>query len=111
MKNSLIKKIRENLTPDLLHPGWRNRADGPLDGHCYVATECFYYLYGRKHEWNPMVFRSDDGDTHWWLEKEGKILDITKEQFDYEYDYSNGHGQSFMAHPSKRCRILAERIK
>ncbi len=108
---ALIKKIKENLTPDLLHPGWRDRALGPMDGHCYVATECFYYVYGKEHGWKPMVYRSDEGDTHWWLEKDGEILDITEEQLEEGYDYARGHGQAFMSHPSKRCRVLTKRIK
>lgn len=108
---TLIQKIKENLTPDLLTPYWRNKAVGTVDGHCYVATECFYYVYGRDHGWKPMVYRSDDGDTHWWLEKGGEVLDITAEQFKEEYNYSSGHGQSFMSHPSKRCLTLVGRIK
>ena len=110
MKNALIKKIRENLTPDLLHPAWRDRADGPLDGHCYVATECFYYLYGKKNGWKPMVYRSDNGDTHWWLSKDGERIDITAGQFKDGYDYSEGHVQAFQSHPSKRCLKLTDKI-
>ena len=50
-------------------------------------------------------------DTHWWLEKDGVVLDITGEQFDYEYDYSKGKKRFFISFPSKRCKTLAGRIK
>lgn len=107
----VIQQIKANLTPDLLTPYWRNKAVGPMDGHCYVATECFYYLYGKDNGWKPYCYRDLNGDTHWWLEKDGEILDITAEQFPDGYDYSIGKKQFFVRYPSKRCLTLAKRIK
>lgn len=108
---SVIQLIKKNLTVDLLKPYWRARARGPLDGHCYVATESFYALYGKANGWKPYCHRSSNGDTHWWLQNGLEILDITAEQFETEYDYSKGHKQFFVNYPSKRCKIIIERIK
>lgn len=107
----ITRKIKANLSPDLLTPYWRNKAVGPVDGHCYVATECFYYLYGKDNGWKPKCYRNDEGDSHWWCEKDGVVLDITAEQFEHYEHYDKGHGQAFMSHPSKRCRELTRRIQ
>ena len=107
----LIQKIKDNLTDDLLKKKYIHPDDPrPLTGHCYVASECFYYLYGREHGWKPMCKKTYMGDTHWWLEKDGAIIDITAEQFEHGFIY-RGKKQFFMRYPSKRCLILAERIK
>lgn len=107
MKN-LVKLIKENLTDDLLLPKYRGK--GGVYGHCYVASECFYYLYGREHGYKPYCYKYPNGDTHWWLEKDGVVLDITEEQLDKHFDYSKGHYQFFVHYPSKRCKELARRI-
>ena len=115
MIKKLIQKIRANLTPDLLAPQYRKEAIGPMDGHCYVATECFYYVYGKDHGWKPMCGAECTDElkvsTHWWLEKDGIVLDITAAQFPDGYDYSIGRKQFFVSYPSKRCLTLVERIE
>lgn len=106
----LIEYIQDNLSDDLLKPKYRGMP-GKYAGHCYVATECYYYIYGRWNGWFPYCHRNRHGETHWWLEKDGEVLDITAEQFESEYDYSKGHRQFFVSYPSKRCEILARRVK
>ena len=111
--DKLIKTIQENLTDDLLRPEWRGRPE-IYAGHCYVASECFYYIYGKEHGWKPMCGTKGTEDlliqTHWWLEKDDIVLDITGEQFPNGYDYSIGRKQFFMNYPSKRCKILTKRV-
>ena len=106
----LVKLIQENLTDDLLKPKYRGIKIKHF-GHCYVATECFYYIYGRRNGWFPYCHRNRKGETHWWLQKDDEILDITSEQFDMPYPYEKGHKQFFVNYPSKRCKILAKRIQ
>ena len=106
----VVDLIQKNLTDDLLRPRYRG-LPGKYAGHCYVATECFYYLYGREHSYKPKCFRYLNGDTHWWLEKDGDVLDITEEQLSPGFDYSKGHSQFFMCYPSKRCKELARRAE
>jgi hypothetical protein len=106
----LVKLIQENLTNDLLKPKYRG-IKRKYFGHCYVATECFYYIYGRWNGWFPYCHRNRKGETHWWLQNGNEILDITAEQFDKPYQYDKGHRQFFVSYPSKRCKILTERVK
>ena len=109
--NELIKKIQSNLSDDLLHSSYRKQYAGQgVHGHCYVATETLYYLYGKENGYNPRYFRCQDGGTHWWLEKDGEVLDPTAEQVAEDFIYE-GKSQFFMCYPSKRCLILAERTK
>jgi len=109
MKNKLIRLIQNNLTDDLLKPKYRKRK-GKYAGHCYVATECFYYMYGRWYGWKPYCYRYKNGETHWWLQKDSEIIDITAEQLKPGFDYSKGHKQFFVNYPSKRCETLAKRV-
>jgi len=53
----LIQEIKDNLTDDLLKKRYIYPDRRPFTGHCYVASECFYYLYGRDHGWKPYCFR------------------------------------------------------
>lgn len=110
----LIQKIKDNLTDDLLKKKYIHPSNTPLTGHCYVATECFYYLYGKDHGWKPVCKRLSDTETHWWLEKDGEreIIDITAQQFPTDdFNYRGGHKQFFVHYPSKRCLILARRVQ
>jgi hypothetical protein len=108
--NDLIKSIQKNLTDDLLHPKYRKLADGGMGGHCYVASECFYFLYGKQQGYKPMIYKYPDGDTHWWLQKKDEIVDITAAQLEPEFDYSKGRSQFFVRYPSKRCTLLVRRV-
>jgi len=106
----LIQKIKDNLTDDLLKKKYIHPGAGPLTGHCYVASECFYYLYGKEYGWKPMCKKAYIGDTHWWLEKDGVVIDITASQFEHGFIY-RGRKQFFMRYPSKRCLTLARRVQ
>ena len=108
--HDLIKAIQKNLTPDLLHPNYRKMKDGGVGGHCYVATECFYFLYGKQNGYKPKCFKYPNGDTHWWLESESERIDITSAQLAPDFDYSLGRPQFFVRYPSNRCNLLARRV-
>ena len=102
--------IQKNLTDDLLKPEYRRKKNRrPFEGHCYVATEAFYYLWGKNNGWKPYCNRDSRG-THWWLENNNTVLDLTADQFPRGYDYSKGHSQFFISHPSKRCMELVRRV-
>lgn len=76
---------------------------------CYVATEAYYHLEGKKLGFRPKraTYRNM---SHWWLEDaKGNILDITKEQFAFKFPYEIGKFCEFLTKkPSKRAvKILA----
>ncbi len=123
--NTLISKIKRNLTPDLLKGMWKN--DNPetsSTGHCYVATEALYWILGGpKSGYTPYVLSHktwphglDKGETHWFLKHKisGKILDVTKDQFlGIKVEYDKGIPNGMMNYPvggSKRAKILMNRI-
>lgn len=104
---NLKDKILKNLSPDLLKKGYEG--SHPLSGHCYVASEAYYHLSGEK--LTPHTVKHE-GVTHWYLiDKNGEIIDLTKEQFETSPDYTKGRGRGFLTkRPSKRALILMERI-
>src|SRR5438105_3652759 len=108
----LIKTIQEALSFDLLSANYRSYAD-PCDhyvwGHCYIATEAFYHLYGKRAGYKPRYIVSSGGGTHWWLEHvtTGRIADPTEPQVSRTFDYSAGSGQAFQPpSPNRRTREL-----
>lgn len=114
----LIRRLQLALSPDLLKPEWRQRAENehPTFGHCYTVTEALYHLYGKSRGYKPHVVQVPAMDTtHWWLQNaKGDILDGTREQFTFKnitIPYAEGRGSGFLTRePSKRCRILMDRI-
>ena len=110
----LIKQIKNNLTPDLLIDKYKNTDNNILYGHCYVATECFYHFLSEneKGAYKPHILKFND-IVHWFLKntENGDIIDITKEQFDFDLDYSKSRACGFLTKaPSKRTKILMSRI-
>lgn len=105
----LIEAIHANLTDDLLQPAFRG-STGKYAGHCYVACEALYH--STKRTLKPYSVHHE-GSTHWFLRDEsGNVIDPTYEQFTAPVPYQDGRGRGFLTcKPSKRARILLERIK
>ncbi len=119
----LAAAVRDVLTPDLLSPAWRRRyrpGDDPTTGHCYVAAETAYWLFGGPRSgWKPRVARTFDSRgescTHWWIEHpDAGRCDPTAAQFysrGAEPPYGEGRGIGFLtAQPSKRSRTVLTRL-
>ena len=111
--NNLVKKIQDNLSQDLLKPQFKGHPN-KLWGHCYVASEALYHLLGADASYyRPMRIKVNSVN-HWFLKnkKTNEILDVTAEQFDFKLDYSKAKNAAFLTKkPSKRCKILIERIQ
>jgi len=114
--NSLVRKVKSNLTPDLLKPIYREKnKTNPMFGHCYVATEGLYHLL-QSSEYFPHCARDEDGIVHWWLEDgTGNRIDATREQYDLVKKvppYAKGKKKWFLTkQPSKRTQELLNRIQ
>ena len=104
--NEIAEAIKENLTDDLLRPGY-----GP-GAHCYVASEVYYhYTRGRRAEVRPMNMRHE-GASHWFILDNGEVVDLTADQFKTKPDYSKARGRGFLTkEPSKRARTLISRVE
>ena len=112
-----IKQIQQALSFDLLNKDMRsivNPEDHFTRGHCYVATEAFYYLYGCKAGYVPR-----GRDYHWWLEHKetGHIVDPTEPQLSGPFDYSKVKSKRFLPQSPKNAtkelmrRVLAFRAR
>lgn len=113
---ALIARIQAVLTPDLLSKTYRYReTQHPVAGHCYIAAEALYHhLGGKAAGLTPQVARDPDGGTHWWLlDKSGKVIDPTKEQYTEcgkQPPYEAGRGAGFLTRqPSRRARLILQR--
>jgi hypothetical protein len=90
------------LTDDLRQPQYRGNPN-PLAGHCYVASEVEYHLNGG----NPMFIRHE-GQPHWFIMRDGEVIDHTASQFTSPVPYHLARGKGFLTRqPSKRAaRVL-----
>ncbi len=76
----VIRLIQQNLTPDLLRG--KPEKDHPYAGHCYVASEALYHLFGKNVGYHPHRAKDQHGVNHYWLQhKDGHILDVTEDQY------------------------------
>jgi hypothetical protein len=107
--------IESSLSDDLLRKDWLERrkpTDHPTFGHCYVATEALWHLWGKYHGYRPWVV-NEDGYTHWYLvDDEGDVKDPTKGQrLGREVPYETGRRNGFLTkRPSRRCRTVMRRV-
>jgi hypothetical protein len=111
-----VAEIRKYLTPDLLSPKLRKewKPGYPLGwGHCYVATETLYYLWGRDSGFKACYYTIEGYPTHWFLRspKGETTVDPTWDQFPFKFPYWAGVGCGFLTFsPSKRTKILLTRM-
>jgi hypothetical protein len=99
---------------DLLKGEYRtlDRAEIPLNGLCYVLSECMYHLFPGL--FTPYRISWGDGTTHWFLRfPDGNIIETIaehgKECCDPN-DYETARRVAFFTKtPSKRARMLLER--
>lgn len=90
----LIEQIQQALSFDLLNSSMQ-RVVAPTDhycrGHCYVASEAFYHLYGKDAGFEPR-----GAGYHWWLFHPGRnvIADPTAPQL------AAGHRYPLKARPN-----------
>lgn len=115
--DELIKKLQNAVTSELILPKFRNPlfTDGkqhPLTGSCYIVSEALYHLIAKDLGYRPARITLPDGLSHWFLSKGNDIIDPTSSQFPFPLDYSGMKLAGFMTSlPSKRARILMERVK
>jgi len=113
---TLLPRVRQALTPDLV-----NRARCTPNGrgtscHCYHASEALYHLLGgARSGYVPVHGPNPGGGAHWWLERRdtGAILDPTGDQFPGGYRrYGEGVRAGFLTkEPSRRARTVMARVQ
>lgn len=80
----------------------------PTTGYCYVVSEVVYHFLAPKGS-KSYVLRTGKNATHWFIKQpNGKIIDLTSDQFDTPVDYEKGKAQAFLTKKiSKRGAMLA----
>lgn len=113
--DELINIIIETIDDSFLKPQYRKIVNrNKFTGHCYVATEALYYMLTdeEKSQYKPAIMKVNN-ITHWVLRNtlNGNIIDITREQFDFDLNYSTLKNAAFLTRlPSKRTQILLNKI-
>lgn len=69
---------------DTAHRKWRGKwnKDNPTYGQCVPTALLVQYYFGGE------IYKHNI-ESHYFNVINGKVIDLTKEQFDYELDYSN----------------------
>jgi len=110
-KKSAMRAVQEALSDDLMSPEWlekRKPGDHFTFGHCYLAAETLFHIWGRQRGY-VLVVLSGPGWTHWFLARDdGSIADPTAGQWkDERIPYEKGRRTGFLTkHPSKRYKML-----
>lgn len=115
---ALVKTIKDCLTPDLLeNKFWRERQKKRrMAGFCYIASEAYYHLRGKYDQYKPHHIKVTEGKHdfgHWFLKSDdGKIIDITAEQFNRIPDYAKSKCRAWLTkHPSRRAKVIINRVR
>ena len=109
--------IQKNLTPDLLkHKKLMYRGDPENNkyyGHCYHSSQALYYLMDTD-KLVPMKGKDYRGETHWWLQDDDKIYDVTADQY-YSVDqtppYESGKKSKWYGWKQRPQQITLDLMK
>lgn len=68
----------------------------PTTGYCYAVSEVVYH-YLAPEGCRPYVMKIAENETHWFLKcPNGKVIDLTDDQFCERPDYDMGKPQNFL---------------
>ena len=86
----------------------------PTTGYCYVVAEVVYHYLAPKGS-RPYVMKTSENETHWFIkDPEGRVIDLTEDQFEEPVDYTKGKPQNFRWTKegiSKRGKMLAQLLR
>ena len=92
-QNEIDEKLA-NLGPALLKGEWKKKwsKEKPTTGYCYLMSEALYYTSSSDMK---SFYVKMDGGTHWFLKENGKIIDLTANQYDRPVPYYKGKRAAF----------------
>ena len=94
--------------PDLKFKTWPRKVPKPapehptLLGYCYVATQAFCAVVPEA------VPYCDDYRSHFWAVLDGKVWDLTDDQFTYRFPYEKGRPTKFPTLTARTKALLVE---
>ncbi len=112
LENRVSERIRSAIRADrgcLLQARYRG-SSCPYAGYCYLAAEAFFHSMPKGYK--PMFLRWEDAP-HWFIQApDGRVIDLTSEQFKTMPDYAQAKGKGFLTdRPSRRCSQLLLRVE
>ena len=106
--------IIDSLSDDLLKKEYLNvEGKNKFTGHCYVASEAYFYLSKELNNEDLRVYHvKHENTTHWFLrDSYDDIIDLTYLQFKTLPIYEKARRGFFLTKkPSKRCQTLLKRV-
>jgi len=78
----LSQMIRDKLNVKYLSSIYKEaNKTNPLFGHCYHSTQALYFFFNCD-ILKPFSGKDSLGNTHWWLQDDEAIIDVTAAQYD-----------------------------
>ena len=115
--NLVISLLKLKLTPDLLsHKKLKYRQDKLTNKyycHCYHAPQALYYLMDTDRLFS-MKGKDYREETHWWLQDEDEIYDVTADQYysvDKKPPYESGKKTNWYGWKQRPQQISLELMK
>ena len=110
-KEQLHNALREMGEDYLIEP-YKSRwtPERPTTGYCHIVSQVVHYcLAPNSKSW---FMKLNDNEKHWFIKLfDGKIIDLTADQFDEPIDYSKARQQNFMRNIfSKKSQVLANKL-
>lgn len=105
-----LKQILDNVyAKDTAHPEWREKwcKENPTYGQCVPTALLVQYYFGGE------IYKHNE-EAHYFNMIGGKVVDLTKEQFDYDLDYSKSKQKQpdiTQAQTKKRYKLLKARVE
>jgi hypothetical protein len=102
-----VEQVRAVLTPDLLHPKYRDQPKA----HCYAASEALAHMLRPNHAVEVWRLRTSPAVVHWYLKVDGEWVDATADQFPAPPAYDDGVRTGFLTKlPSRRAAEILRRV-
>lgn len=88
--------------------------EGEVYGHCYVASEAYFYADGGEDSDLDVYCLSHKDGTHWFLGNNGEVIDLSIEtpQEGENIPYTEAQRRAFITgyEPSKRAERINEEL-
>lgn len=113
MKPSTIKELKSILSNVYVrktaHPDYQEKwnKENVMIGQCVPTTLLVQYYFGGE------IYKQTN-ENHYFNIIDGQVVDLTKEQFDYELDYSNSQQKQpdlTKAQTLERFELLKSRVE
>ncbi len=105
-----LKQILDKVyNKDTAHHKWRAKwsKDNPTYGQCVPTALLVQYYFGGE------IYKHNI-ESHYFNMINGQVVDLTKEQFDYELDYMQGKQKQpnlTKSQTKKRFELLKQRVE